>query len=159
MPKQRTNTKKKRKATVELASELENLTVDERIAVEMYKAIKRKKPDAASESEEELEEDVIRRESEEEVEENMTPEGSNSYDLDDESEEKRAITYTIAKNKGLMPKRSKLQRNPRVKNRMKYEKAKKRRKGAVREIRDQTQKYSGEASGMNIRVKKGVKFQ
>ena len=34
-----------------------------------------------------------------------------------------------------MPKRSKLQRNPRVKNRMKYEKAKKRRKGAVREVR------------------------
>jgi len=157
--KERTNTKKKRKAPVELASELENLTVDERIAVEMYKAIKRKKPDVASESEEELEEDVIRRESEEEVEENVTPEGGNSYDLDDESEEKRAITYTIAKNKGLMPKRSKLQRNPRVKNRMKYEKAKKRRKGAVREIRDQTQKYSGEASGMNIRVKKGVKFQ
>ena len=31
-----------------------------------------------------------------------------------------------------MPKRSKQQRNPRVKHRMKFEKAKKRRKGAVR---------------------------
>ena len=35
---------------------------------------------------------------------------------------------------GLMPKRNKLQRNPRVKNRVKFEKAKKRRKGAVREV-------------------------
>merc|ERR1712042_117455 len=79
-------------------------------------------------------------------------------DIENEEEaEKRAITYTIAKNKGLMPKRSKLQRNPRVKNRMKFEKAKKRRKGAVREMRDQSQKYSGEASGLNARVKKGVK--
>ena len=33
-----------------------------------------------------------------------------------------------------MPKRNKLQRNPRVKNRVKFEKAKKRRKGAVREV-------------------------
>ena len=57
-----------------------------------------------------------------------------------------------------MPKRSKLQRNPRVKNRMKFEKANKRRKGAVREVRPQTHKYSGEASGLNMRVKKGVKF-
>ena len=33
-----------------------------------------------------------------------------------------------------MPKRNKLQRNPRVKNRVKFEKAKKRRKGAIREV-------------------------
>merc|ERR1712098_159228 len=75
---------------------------------------------------------------------------NDTNDLEEEEEaEKRAITYKIAKNKGLMPKRSKLQRNPRVKNRMKFEKAKKRRKGAVREMRDQSQKYSGEASGLN----------
>jgi hypothetical protein len=36
---------------------------------------------------------------------------------------------------GLTPKRNKLQRNPRVKNRVKFEKAKKRRKGAVREVK------------------------
>ena len=77
---------------------------------------------------------------------------------DDDIDEKRAITYKIAKNKGLTPKRSKLQRNPRVKNRMKYTKALKRRKGAVREVREQTSKYGGEASGINMRVKKGVKF-
>merc|ERR1712154_20515 len=97
-------------------------------------------------------------------EEEITP--ANTYnneneDLEDddiEVDEKRGITYKIAKNKGLTPKRSKLQRNPRVKNRVKYQKAMKRRKGAVREVRDQNTKYGGEASGINMRVKKGVKF-
>lgn len=44
---------------------------------------------------------------------------------------KRGITYQIAKNKGLTPRRKKELRNPRVKNRMKYRKAKIRRKGQV----------------------------
>lgn len=46
-------------------------------------------------------------------------------------DEKRAITYQIAKNKGLTPRRKKEQRNPRVKHRNKFRKAKIRRKGAV----------------------------
>lgn len=45
--------------------------------------------------------------------------------------EKRGITYEMAKNKGLVPVRKKEQRNPRVKHRMKYQKAKVRRKGQV----------------------------
>lgn len=44
---------------------------------------------------------------------------------------KRSISYQIAKNKGLTPHRKKEQRNPRVKHRNKYRKAKIRRKGAV----------------------------
>lgn len=51
-------------------------------------------------------------------------------ELDDEKE-KRKITYAIAKNKGLTPRRKKEQRNPRVKHREKYRKAKIRRKGQV----------------------------
>lgn len=47
------------------------------------------------------------------------------------TDEKRKITYQIAKNKGLTPRRKKELRNPRVKNRMKYRKAKIRRKGQV----------------------------
>lgn len=47
-------------------------------------------------------------------------------------EAKRAITYQIAKNRGLTPYRKKELRNPRVKHRNKYRKAKIRRKGAVR---------------------------
>lgn len=45
--------------------------------------------------------------------------------------EKRAITYQMAKNKGLTPYRKKEQRNPRVKHRNKFRKAKISRKGAV----------------------------
>lgn len=44
---------------------------------------------------------------------------------------KRAITYQIAKNKGLTPYRKKEQRNPRVKHRKKFRKAVIHRKGAV----------------------------
>lgn len=47
------------------------------------------------------------------------------------TDEKRGITYQIAKNKGLTPRRKKELRNPRVKNRMKFRKAKIRRKGQV----------------------------
>lgn len=47
------------------------------------------------------------------------------------ADEKRGITYQISKNKGLTPRRKKELRNPRVKNRMKYRKAKIRRKGQV----------------------------
>jgi U3 small nucleolar RNA-associated protein 3 len=46
-------------------------------------------------------------------------------------DEKRGITYQIAKNKGLTPRRKKEQRNPRVKHRNKFRKAKIRRKGQV----------------------------
>lgn len=46
-------------------------------------------------------------------------------------EEKRAITYQMAKNRGLTPYRKKELRNPRVKHRNKYRKAKIRRRGAV----------------------------
>lgn len=45
--------------------------------------------------------------------------------------EKRGITYQISKNRGLTPYRKKELRNPRVKHRNKYRKAKIRRKGAV----------------------------
>merc|ERR1711874_379222 len=84
---------------------------------------------------------------------------NNDYADNGEEDGKRSITYQIAKNKGLTPKRSKLQRNPRVKHRVKYAKAKVKRKGAVREVRTEVKKYSGEMFGINARVKKGVKIQ
>ncbi|XP_065215728.1 something about silencing protein 10 [Planococcus citri] len=86
------------------------------------------------------------------------------YDEQSESEEeekesKRPITYAIAKNKGLTPHRKKELRNPRVKHRMKYRKAKIRRKGQVREVRNEMQKYAGEISGIKANVVKSVKFR
>ncbi|KAJ8666859.1 hypothetical protein QAD02_008521 [Eretmocerus hayati] len=78
---------------------------------------------------------------------------------DDGSEEKRAITYQIAKNKGLTPHRKKEQRNPRVKHRLKYRKAIIRRKGAVRTVRKETSRYSGELSGIKASVSKSIKLK
>lgn len=118
------------------------LTMDERKAVEMYDAIRNKKKNIQEDSEDESE-----------PEEEMPVNGQKAGE-----EERRSITYQIAKNKGLTPKRSKLQRNPRVKHRKKFEKAKVRRKGQVREVRTETTKYSGEYSGINARVKKGIKL-
>lgn len=73
--------------------------------------------------------------------------------------DKREITYQIAKNKGLTPHRKKEQRNPRVKHKLKYRKAKIRRKGAVREARTEITRYAGEASGIKANVKKSIKIK
>lgn len=71
---------------------------------------------------------------------------------------KRGITFEIAKNKGLTPRRKKEQRNPRVKNRNKYRKAKIRRKGQVREPRTEMSRYAGELFGIKASVKKSIKL-
>jgi U3 small nucleolar RNA-associated protein 3 len=74
---------------------------------------------------------------------------------------KRLITRQIEKNKGLMPKRSKDVRNPRVKKRKKYEKKKIALKGrqAVYVANDPRRgAYGGEASGISKNVVKGVKL-
>ncbi|CAG07023.1 unnamed protein product, partial [Tetraodon nigroviridis] len=73
--------------------------------------------------------------------------------------EKRGITYEMAKNKGLTPKRKKIDRNPRVKNREKFRRAKIRRKGQVREVRREEKRYSGELSGIRAGVKKSTKLK
>ena len=161
VPEKKRKRKKKSKDPEEGALEnLSALTQDERMAVELYNVIKksRKNEDLDDESADEdgLLDSLDR--VEDAPEESTGATTNDGAEYDEEGEEKRAVTYKMAKNKGLMPKRSKLQRNPRLKNRMKFEKATKKRKGAVRPIRDQQSKYSGEAFGVNARVKKGVKL-
>lgn len=58
----------------------------------------------------------------------------------EEQNAKRAITYQIAKNRGLTPRRKKIDRNPRVKHREKFRRAKIRRRGQVREVRREDRK-------------------
>lgn len=65
-----------------------------------------------------------------EEDDNSELEGDVAAQVEDKSG-KRAITYEMAKNKGLTPKRSKEQRNPRVKHRNKFRKANIRRRGQV----------------------------
>ncbi|KAK7127715.1 hypothetical protein R3I93_020331 [Phoxinus phoxinus] len=72
---------------------------------------------------------------------------------------KRRITYQMSKNKGLTPKRKKIDRNPRVKHREKFRRAQIRRKGQVREVRREETRYSGEWSGIRAGVKRSVKFK
>jgi len=75
------------------------------------------------------------------------------------TEEKRGITYQISKNKGLTPRRKKELRNPRVKNRMKFRKAKIRRKGQIREPRTEMRRYDGEYSGIKVNLSKSIKIK
>lgn len=96
-----------------------------------------------------------RKKGQEEEEEGLGVEAEEELDPD----AKRAITYQIAKNKGLTPKRKKIDRNPRVKHREKFRRAKIRRKGQVREVRREEQRYGGELSGIRAGVKKGVKLR
>lgn len=84
---------------------------------------------------------------------------ANILDVMNQEEGKRAITYQIAKNRGLTPYRKKELRNPRVKHRNKYRKAKIRRKGAIREVRKELTRYDGEISGIKAGVKKGIKLR
>ncbi|XP_029359074.1 something about silencing protein 10 [Echeneis naucrates] len=93
-----------------------------------------------------------------------TPNAGELVAHDDDEEEldpdaKRGITYQMAKNKGLTPKRKKIDRNPRVKHREKFRRAKIRRKGQVREVRREETRYSGEMSGIRAGIKKSIKLK
>ncbi|KAL4985812.1 Sas10 C-terminal domain-containing protein [Aspergillus falconensis] len=73
---------------------------------------------------------------------------------------KRAITYQIEKNKGLAPKRNKLNRNPRVKKRMRFEDKKKKLR-SVRQVYKGGEGrggYSGELTGIKKNLVKSVKL-
>lgn len=83
----------------------------------------------------------------------------NGLNIEEGEGEKRAITYQMAKNKGLTPHRKKEQRNPRVKHRNKYRKAKITRKTSVREVRTELSRYAGEITGIKSNVKKSVKIR
>ncbi|KAJ5682223.1 hypothetical protein N7462_005388 [Penicillium macrosclerotiorum] len=73
---------------------------------------------------------------------------------------KRAITYQIEKNKGLMQKRNKDSRNPRVKKRKKFEE-KKKKLGSIRQIYKGGEGrggYGGELTGIKKNLVKSTKF-
>ncbi|NXU54714.1 SAS10 protein, partial [Turnix velox] len=78
---------------------------------------------------------------------------------DEDPNKKRSVTYQMMKNKGLTPRRKKIDRNPRVKHREKFRRARIRRKGQVREVRRELQRYAGEHSGIRAGVKKSRKLQ
>ncbi|KAL6464655.1 hypothetical protein MHYP_G00269720 [Metynnis hypsauchen] len=87
----------------------------------------------------------------------MDKEDLEEQELDGDA--KRGITYQMAKNKGLAPKRKKIDRNPRVKHREKFRRAVIRRKGQVLNVRREETRYSGELSGIRAGVKKSIKLK
>ncbi len=79
--------------------------------------------------------------------------------MDSVVEGERAISSHILKNRGLVAHKAKINRNPRVKKRMQYKKALVRRKGAVREVRqDEGHKYGGESTGIKTKVSRSRKL-
>ncbi|KAI0042486.1 hypothetical protein FA95DRAFT_1682542 [Auriscalpium vulgare] len=78
----------------------------------------------------------------------------------DDANGPRSLTRAILKNRGLTPSRSKSVRNPRVKKRQKFDKAKKRvasQKAVYKGGIGDANKYQGEASGIS-KVVKSVQF-
>lgn len=73
--------------------------------------------------------------------------------------DKRAATYEMITNRGLTPHRSKVNRNARVKKRVKYDQAVIRRKGAVQAVRvGEAAAYGGERTGIKADLSRSRKF-
>jgi U3 small nucleolar RNA-associated protein 3 len=79
--------------------------------------------------------------------------------IEQEVDGERAVSRQILKNRGLVPHKNRLNRNPRVKKREQYRKALIRRKGAVREVRtDEGHIYGGEQTGIKTGLSRSRKL-
>eukprot|EP00850_Spirogloea_muscicola_P004008 SM000017S02748 [mRNA] locus=s17:60963:65774:+ [translate_table: standard] len=72
---------------------------------------------------------------------------------------KRNISYQIEKNRGLTPHRKKLTKNPRKKYKLAHAKAVVRRGGQVREARQQSAPYGGEATGIKSGLSRSIRIR
>mmetsp|Transcript_1289 Transcript_1289/g.3808 ORF Transcript_1289/g.3808 Transcript_1289/m.3808 type:complete len:277 (+) Transcript_1289:1179-2009(+) len=82
-----------------------------------------------------------------------------TYKDDVDEEDRRKASREVIKNRGLTPYRSKKRRNPRIKNKLKYEDKMKRHKGVARTARTELGgSYAGELTGINMRSTKSVKY-
>ncbi|KAJ2646613.1 something about silencing protein 10 [Coemansia sp. RSA 1250] len=76
--------------------------------------------------------------------------------VDDDA--KRGVNYQILKNKGMMPRRAKESRNPRVKRRKRFEKAQKKLGSTVAQVRTLEGNYGGEATGIKSALSRSTRF-
>ena len=72
--------------------------------------------------------------------------------------EGRRIPTEILKNRGLTPHRNRELKNPRKKNRLRFEKALVRRKGQVQAVKANDGAYGGETTGIRAKVTKSTRF-
>lgn len=94
------------------------------------------------------------------TEESGDIDNDDDVDYDDLDEDgKRRITYEMSKNKGLIRKRRKELKNPRVKHKMKFKKAKIKHKSQVREVQRETVRYGGEMTGIKSTLSRSVKIK
>jgi len=76
------------------------------------------------------------------------------------SDERRGASYEMIANRGLVAHKKKINRNPRVKKRVAYERALVRRKGQVREMREgEANTYGGELTGIRANVSRSRKIK
>jgi len=78
-----------------------------------------------------------------------------------EDGDKRSAGYQITKNRGLVPHRNKDKKNPRVKHRMKYEKAKTKERTSFygkQKREDNSGAYAGEATGIKSNIARSRKL-
>lgn len=80
-------------------------------------------------------------------------------ELEQDGESKRKATKQILKNRGLIRVRPKKDRNSRVKHRIKYEKALKKRKSTNQEVRQAEDSYQGELTGIRTNLVKSHKIR
>lgn len=79
--------------------------------------------------------------------------------MEEEVKGERSVGRMIMKNRGLVPHKAKINRNPRVKKREQYRKALIRRKGAVREVRtEEAERYGGELTGIKANLSRSRKL-
>lgn len=86
-------------------------------------------------------------------------EDENMESLDLSEEGKRMITYEMSKNKGLIRNRRKELKNPRVKHKMKFKKAVIKRKGQVKEVQPEINRYAGETTGIKASLSRSTKIK
>ncbi|CAN7986718.1 unnamed protein product, partial [Ixodes hexagonus] len=136
------------------------LTKDEETILDLYAASRKKvRFENSSESGEDAEKSEMGEDLGGEEDDNDVDDDQGGMEEGAMGDERRGITYQIAKNKGLTPKRKKEYRNPRVRHKMKYRKAKISRRGQVREARTELQKYGGEVSGIRAGVTRSIKMK
>ena len=71
---------------------------------------------------------------------------------------RRPINMAIKKNRGLTPYKKKEYRNPRVKHKLKFQKAMTKRRRLVKEARSEFHRYSGESTGIKTSTIRSIKL-
>lgn len=135
--------------------EKQNRLISSTIDDKQNKSRKRKKVtfrddiDSDEAESDDMEDDDDEEESEDDIE---------TKEDEDHGRKRRPINIAMKKNRGLTPYKKKEYRNPRVKHKLKYQRAMSKRRRNVREAQIEYHRYSGEASGIKTSTVKSIKL-